>query len=246
MAPVISVEHLTKRYGDVQAVRDVSFSVDEGEVFGILGPNGAGKTTSVECLQGPRQPDGGTLRVLGLDPQAQTDELRQLIGSQLQASALPGRMKVGEALRLFAAFAANPVDVDALLARWWLEEQRERAFADLSGGQKQRLFIALAFVNNPRLVFLDGHDIVVEALVQQRRDESGADAFDAVGARDTLAEDRRAGRLQDDDARIDPGAAECFGGAHYHPGRAGGGAEEVDRARDLGHQLVADRVVAVE
>jgi len=115
VAAVISVEHLTKRYGEVQAVRDVSFTVDEGEIFGILGPNRAGKTPTVECLQGPRQPDGGTLRVLGLDPQVHTDELRQMIGSQLQASALPGRMKAG----------------DALLARWRLEELRERAFADL-------------------------------------------------------------------------------------------------------------------
>ncbi len=155
MSEVITVDGLQKRYGDIVAVDDVSFSVQDGEIFGILGPNGAGKTTTVECLQGLRTPERGTMRVLGLDPLTETSQLRPQIGAQLQASALPGRMRVAEALRLFAAFALHPVDIDALLDRWQLTELRNRAFADLSGGQRQRLFIALAFVNDPRLVFLD-------------------------------------------------------------------------------------------
>ncbi|WP_369405568.1 ABC transporter ATP-binding protein [Streptacidiphilus neutrinimicus] len=137
------------------AVDDVSFDVEPGEIFGILGPNGAGKTTTVECVQGLRRPDGGTIRVLGLDPTTQAAQLRQRIGSQLQDSALPGRLRVAEAVELFAAFARRPVDRDELLARWHLEEQRSKAFDSLSGGQRQRLFIALAFVNSPELVFLD-------------------------------------------------------------------------------------------
>lgn len=155
MSEVIVVEGLQKRYGTVVAVDDVSFSVQDGEIFGILGPNGAGKTTTVECLQGLRTPERGTMRVFGLDPLTETSQLRPQIGAQLQASALPGRMRVAEALKLFAAFSPHPVDIDALLDRWQLTELRNRAFGDLSGGQRQRLFIALAFVNNPRLVFLD-------------------------------------------------------------------------------------------
>ena len=152
---VITVEGLHKTYGPVVAVDDVSFSVDEGEIFGILGPNGAGKTTTVECIQGLRDIDGGAVRALGLDPTTQAAELRQRIGSQLQDSALPARMRVAEALHLFTAFARTSVDVDELLERWRLTELRNQAFGGLSGGQKQRLFIALAFVNDPRLVFLD-------------------------------------------------------------------------------------------
>ena len=155
MSAVITVDHLHKTYGDTVAVDDLSFSVAEGEIFGILGPNGAGKTTTVECLQGLRDPDGGAIRVLGLDPTSEAAELRQRIGSQLQDSALPGRLRVAECLDLFAAFARNPVDSDQLLTRWRLEEQRHQAFDSLSGGQRQRLFIALAFVNSPELVFLD-------------------------------------------------------------------------------------------
>ncbi len=152
---MITVEHLRKVYGRSVAVQDVSLSVEEGEIFGILGPNGAGKTTTVECMQGLRTTDGGSIRVLGLDPATQGAELRQRIGSQLQDSALPGRLKVEESLDLFAAFARDPVDCGELLTRWRLEEQRNQAFDSLSGGQRQRLFIALAFVNSPELVFLD-------------------------------------------------------------------------------------------
>ena len=155
MTAVIDVEHLRKTYGATVAVDDVSFSVEEGEIFGILGPNGAGKTTTVECLQGLRDPDGGTMRVLGIDPASRSGELHQRIGSQLQDSALPGRLRVGEAVELFGAFAQHPCDRDDLLARWRLDELRDHPFDGLSGGQRQRLFIALAFVNDPELVFLD-------------------------------------------------------------------------------------------
>ena len=155
MTEVITVDNLRKTYGSTVAVDDVSFTVDEGEIFGILGPNGAGKTTTVECLQGLRVADSGNMRVLGLDPLTETQQLRQKIGAQLQASALPGRIRVAESLELFAAFAPRPVDTEGLLARWRLEELRDQSFESLSGGQRQRLFIALAFVNDPELVFLD-------------------------------------------------------------------------------------------
>jgi ABC-2 type transport system ATP-binding protein len=152
---VIRVDHLRRAYGRVLAVDDVSFEVEAGEIFGILGPNGAGKTTTVECVQGLRHVDGGTVRVLGLDPTTQARQLRQRIGSQLQDSALPGRLRVAESIELFAAFADHPVDRDELIGRWRLDDQRNQPFDSLSGGQKQRLFIALAFVNSPEVVFLD-------------------------------------------------------------------------------------------
>jgi len=152
---VITVDHLRKTYRRVVAVDDLSFDVEAGEIFGILGSNGAGKTTTVECVQGLRRPDGGTIRVLGLDPAIQAAQLRQRIGSQLQDSSLPGRLRVAESIELFAAFARHPVDRGELLARWRLDDQRAQAFDSLSGGQRQRLFIALAFVNSPEVVFLD-------------------------------------------------------------------------------------------
>ena len=155
MNTVIEVEHLRKRYGSIKAVEDVSFEVALGEIFGLLGPNGAGKTTTVECLQGLRQPDGGRSRVLGLDPQTQTQELRRRIGCQLQESALPDRMKVWEALDLFASFTSGTSDWHVLMDQWGLADKRKASFSSLSGGQRQRLFIALALVNDPELVFLD-------------------------------------------------------------------------------------------
>lgn len=155
MSPVIEVEHLRKTYGPLVAVRDVSFQVAEGEIFGLLGRNGAGKTTAVECLQGLRKIDSGLVRVLGLDPQTQASQLRRLFGSQLQESALPDRIKVWEALDLFASVAPNALDWKTLLEQWGLAEKRKASFGSLSGGQRQRLFIALALVNNPKLIFLD-------------------------------------------------------------------------------------------
>jgi ABC-2 type transport system ATP-binding protein len=155
METVIQVEHLRKTYRAVVAVDDVSLSVQQGEIFGIVGPNGAGKTTTVECMMGLRQPDGGTVRVLGVDPQHQGAELRKRIGVQLQQAALPDRIRVWEALDLFASFYDQPADWSALLDEWGLAEKRNATFASLSGGQRQRLFIALSLINNPELVFLD-------------------------------------------------------------------------------------------
>jgi len=152
---VIEVERLKKTYGDVIAVDDVSFAVDEGEIFGILGPNGAGKTTAVECLQGLRRPDAGRLRVLGLDPQRGERELRGRIGSQLQESSLPDRIRVWEALDLFASLSPKAADWEGLIGQWGLASKRNASFSSLSGGQRQRLFVALALVNNPEVVFLD-------------------------------------------------------------------------------------------
>jgi ABC-2 type transport system ATP-binding protein len=154
-APAVEVDGLVKRYDDVLAVDGISFSVGRGEVFGIIGPNGSGKTTTVECLQGLRRADAGSLRVLGLDPVRQGLELRRRIGCQLQEAALPDRIRVWEALDLFATLASRATDWRGLLRDWGLEEKRASFFHDLSGGQRQRLFVALALVNRPEVVFLD-------------------------------------------------------------------------------------------
>jgi ABC-2 type transport system ATP-binding protein len=153
--PVITVAGLRKTYGPIVAVEDVSFEVAPGEIFGLLGPNGAGKTTTVECIQGLRHPDGGDVRVLGLDPRTQAGEMRRHIGSQLQQSALPDRLRVWEALDLFAAFSARAVDWRGLMTAWGLEPISRHSYASLSGGQRQRLLIALALINAPSVVFLD-------------------------------------------------------------------------------------------
>jgi ABC-2 type transport system ATP-binding protein len=155
MNPIIEVQNLRKTYGQTIAVDDISFHVAEGEIFGLLGPNGAGKTTTVECLQGLRQPDSGRIRVLGLDPRLEAAALRRHIGSQLQEAALPDRIKVWEALDLFASVTPNALDWHVLLEQWGLAEKSRSSFSSLSGGQRQRLFIALALVNNPKVVFLD-------------------------------------------------------------------------------------------
>ena len=153
--PVISVAGLTKHYGATRAVDGVSFEVGRAEIFGLLGRNGAGKTTTVECLQGLRKADGGQLRVLGLDPRTQSRELRGRIGCQLQESALPSRIKVWEALDWFASFSPARGDWNALIGEWGLAGKRSAHFSELSGGQRQRLFVALALVNDPEVVFLD-------------------------------------------------------------------------------------------
>jgi ABC-2 type transport system ATP-binding protein len=155
VTPIISVENLRKTYGETVAVDDISFEVSEGEIFGMLGPNGAGKTTTVEILQALRQPDSGKISVLGYDPRRDALTLQRQIGSQLQESALPDRMRVWEALDLFASVTPNALDWRVLLEQWGLDDKRKSSFASLSGGQRQRLFIALALVNNPRVVFLD-------------------------------------------------------------------------------------------
>jgi ABC-2 type transport system ATP-binding protein len=152
---VITVERLTKRYHDLVAVDEASLQVAPGEIFGLLGPNGAGKTTTVECLQGLRRADGGRLRVLGLDPQHQATQLRPRIGCQLQQSSLPDHMRVWEALDLFSSFVPGHSDWHLLLEQWGLADKRKASFHSLSGGQRQRLFVALALVNHPEIVFLD-------------------------------------------------------------------------------------------
>ena len=152
---VIEVTDLHKQYGGRQAVDGVSFSVEEGEIFGILGPNGAGKTTTVESVAGLRTPDSGTIRVLGLDPRRDRERLRTLVGVQLQESELPERITVREAIDLFASFYADPEDPRELIADLGLEDKRDTAYKNLSGGQKQRLSIALALVGRPRIAILD-------------------------------------------------------------------------------------------
>jgi ABC-2 type transport system ATP-binding protein len=151
----VQVEDLEKRYGETVAVDGISFEVKKGEVFGIVGPNGTGKTTTVECLAGLRRPDSGTVSVLGQDPQIAGRKLRERVGVQLQEAALPEDVKVWEALDLYASFYKAASDTRPLLKAWGLEDKADTRFKDLSGGQKQRLFIALALVNGPELVFLD-------------------------------------------------------------------------------------------
>ena len=155
MTQVIEVEGLAKRYGSTVAVEEISFAVEKAEIFGMVGPNGAGKTTTIECVEGLRRPDGGTIRTLGLDPAARPRELHERIGIQLQESTLSSRLKVWEALDLFASFYRRAVDWRALLDQLALTDKRDACFDQLSGGQKQRLAIALALLNDPEIVFLD-------------------------------------------------------------------------------------------
>jgi ABC-2 type transport system ATP-binding protein len=152
---VIQVTNLHKRYRDHVAVHDVSFEVEAGEIFGILGPNGAGKTTTVECVEGLRRPDGGTISVFGLDPHRDRTVLRQRVGVQLQESQLPEKLTVREALELYASFYAEPADWRGLVDDLGLSDKLRTRFGKLSGGQKQRLSIALALIGNPRLAMLD-------------------------------------------------------------------------------------------
>ncbi len=155
MDTIVKVEGLRKTYGATVAVEELSFEVKEGEIFGMVGPNGAGKTTTIECLEGLRKPDAGTIRVLGVDPQREGHTLRERTGMQLQQSNLPDRMKVWEALDLYSSFYPEAADWNELLSQLGLEEKCNTPFSKLSGGQKQRLFIALALLPDPQLVFLD-------------------------------------------------------------------------------------------
>ena len=168
MDQVVTIDALRKTYGTVIAADDVAFEVNRGEVFGIVGPNGAGKTTVVECISGLRRPDAGRVRVLGLDPHADRYAVRERIGVQLQAAALPDALRVGEAVTLFASFYPHAGDpMEAL--RWvGLEERRAARVAALSGGQRQRLFIALALVHEPEVVLLD--ELTTGLDPQARRD----------------------------------------------------------------------------
>ena len=151
----IEVSHLRKTYGPAVAVDDVSFSVAEGEIFGILGPNGAGKTTTVECVIGLRRPDAGAIRVMGLDPHLDHEDLHATVGVQLQASALPACLKVGEILDLYHSFYREAADLREIMDSLGLAEKRNAYYRSLSGGLKQRLSIALALVGNPKVAVLD-------------------------------------------------------------------------------------------
>jgi ABC-2 type transport system ATP-binding protein len=153
--PVIHVAAIRKSYGGAVAVDDVSFDVQAGEIFGLIGPNGAGKTTTMECIEGLRTPDRGAISVLGLDPKRDAYTLQERIGVQLQEAQLQKRIKVREAVGLWASLYRKPVDGDRLIEQLGLSEKRNAWFMTLSGGQKQRLFIALALINDPELLFLD-------------------------------------------------------------------------------------------
>ena len=151
----VAIQGLTKRYGAVEALRGVSLEIAPGEIFGLLGPTGAGKTSLLECVTGLRQPDAGTITVDGIDTQREPERARLVIGAQLQDAALPDAITPREALDFFAAFYAESADPAALLARFGLAAKAGARFRSLSGGQRQRLFLALALVNQPRVVVLD-------------------------------------------------------------------------------------------
>lgn len=177
-APVLDIRDLRKNYGDFEAVRGIDFEVQPGEVFGLLGPNGAGKTTTIEILEGIRARSQGHVRVLGYDPGVDVLALKQNIGVALQSTNLPEKIKVIEALNLFASFYEKTVSADKLLDRLQLQDKRESFYGTLSGGQKQRVAIALALVNDPQLVFFDepttGLDpqvrLEIHSLIQQLKD----------------------------------------------------------------------------
>jgi ABC-2 type transport system ATP-binding protein len=156
MRPVIQVSAIRKTYGSTVAVDEVSFEVNDGEIFGLIGPNGAGKTTTMECIEGLRTPDRGAISVLGLDPFNDVYKLQDRIGVQLQQAQLQKRIKVWEAVDLWASlYKKNTIDGERLLEQLGLIDKRNAWFMTLSGGQKQRLFIALALINDPEVVFLD-------------------------------------------------------------------------------------------
>jgi ABC-2 type transport system ATP-binding protein len=154
-SPVVRVEAIRRTYSRTVAIDEVSFTVNRGEIFGLIGPNGAGKTTTMECVEGLRQPDRGTIAVLGLDPARDAHSLQERIGVQLQEAQLQKRIKVREAVGLWASLYRAPLDGDRLIEQLGLTDKRDAWFMTLSGGQKQRLFIALALINDPELVFLD-------------------------------------------------------------------------------------------
>jgi ABC-2 type transport system ATP-binding protein len=168
MSVKVIVDDLRKRYGTVEAARGVSFKIEEGEIFGLLGPNGAGKTTTVECLLGLRQPDAGTIHICGIDARREPAKVKQRIGAALQTTALQDKITPREALELFGTFYRVHAEPAALLDRFALADKADVAFDTLSGGQRQRLALALAFVNNPELVFLDEPTTGLDA--QSRRE----------------------------------------------------------------------------
>ena len=169
--PAVEIAHLRKAYGPLVAVDDVSFSVAEGEIFGVLGPNGAGKTTTVECAIGLREPDAGTVALMGLDPRADRDRIHEIVGVQLQASALPAKLRVGEILDMYRSFYRHPADVGELTEALGLAGKRHDYYRSLSGGQRQRLSVALALIGRPRIAVLD--EMTTGLDPQARRDAWG-------------------------------------------------------------------------
>ena len=165
--PIIQVQGLYKSYGEVQALRGIDFAVEEGEVFGLLGPNGAGKTTTVEILEGMRTPDRGLARVCGLDPEKSGSQFKEMIGAVLQSTSLPDKLRVKEAIELFAQFYRNRANTDDLLKRFQLEEKRNAFYSQLSGGQKQRLCIARAIFHQAPILILDEATSQVDAESEQ-------------------------------------------------------------------------------
>ncbi len=220
---ILQVENLVKRYGDVEAVRAVSFRVEEGEVFGLLGPNGAGKTTTVEILEGLRDPDGGRVSVCGLDPQQSPQELKHEIGAALQSTSLPDKLRVMEALRLFASFYKRRRKPEDLLERFGLEEKRNAFYSQLSGGQKQRLALAMALVNDPKLLFFDeptaGLDPQVRREIYDIIEELKRDKKTIVMTTHYIEE---AERLCDRVAIIDHGKVIAYGTPRELKARSGG------------------------
>jgi ABC-2 type transport system ATP-binding protein len=238
--PVIAVQHLRKRYGDTLAVDDVSFSVGEGEIFGLLGPNGAGKTTTIECALGLRSPDSGSVRLLGLDPGEDSEQLHPIVGAQLQASALPGLLKVGEILGLYRSFYRKPADVAELVRVLGLAGKLNNYYLSLSGGQKQRLSVALALIGQPKIAMLD--EMTTGLDPQARRD-----TWDLIeGVRDRGAtivlvthHMEEAERLCDRVALIDRGRVVAIDSPAGLAQRAGGG----QRLRFVPSGPFDDRVV---
>jgi ABC-2 type transport system ATP-binding protein len=169
--PAVEITHLRKAYRGVVAVDDVSLSVAEGEIFGILGPNGAGKTTTVECATGLRTPDAGTVRLMGLDPRTDRDEIRQITGVQLQTSALPAKLRVAEILDMHRSFYRHPADMNELIEALGLAAKRRASYRSLSGGQRQRLSVALALIGRPQVAVLD--EMTTGLDPQARRDTWG-------------------------------------------------------------------------
>ncbi|HUE41970.1 MAG TPA: ABC transporter ATP-binding protein [Candidatus Sulfotelmatobacter sp.] len=219
---VIQVENLIKRYGELEAVRGVSFSVDEGEVFGLLGPNGAGKTTTVEILEGLRNLDGGRVSVCGLDPQRDGEKLKNEIGAALQSTSLPDKLKTFEAIKLFAGFYSRRRDPEELLKRFGLVEKRDTFYSKLSGGQKQRLALAMALVNNPRVLFFDeptaGLDPQVRREIYDIIDELRREKKTIVMTTHYIEE---AERLCDRVAIVDHGKVIALGTPNELKGRSG-------------------------
>ena len=172
MSATLLVRDLKKSYGPYEAVRGVNFEIAEGEILGLLGPNGAGKTSTLECVIGLRRPDSGSVQLCGMDAVAHPEKAKELFGAQLQATALQDKITPREALSLFGAFYKKPVKADVLIERFSLQEKADAPFDSLSGGQKQRLALALAFVNNPQVLFLDEPTTGLDP--QSRRELHGA------------------------------------------------------------------------